>query len=242
MVDRLSQLQDAVNQVKQKKGSLAAGLQSEYIRLHWRRSCRRPTKSSFCTMVPLGEVGLRQVRTDELDALKQRLARHLPHSLAVYGVVSLAARYGLHALRPASILVPTGPRPCCFTVIAPITSGVSTACTGFHPASTRPLATGWPLGRAARGKCQGCLQGSTATQCLLMFWSLKEHTANDVTDRLSRLPQLDWNQPMLIYSVPTVLLQSLQSLSRWGRRRVTPQAPHAGHLYQLKAPSILNAK
>ncbi|KAG0723495.1 hypothetical protein GWK47_042631 [Chionoecetes opilio] len=52
-------------------------------------------------MATLGEeVGLRQVRKDELDALKQRLARHLPHSLAVtvikvYGAVSLAARYGL---------------------------------------------------------------------------------------------------------------------------------------------------
>ncbi|KAG0710798.1 hypothetical protein GWK47_022056 [Chionoecetes opilio] len=34
-------------------------------------------------MATLGEeVGLRQVRKDELDALKQRLARHLPHSLA----------------------------------------------------------------------------------------------------------------------------------------------------------------
>ncbi|KAG0724438.1 Glycine N-acyltransferase-like protein 3 [Chionoecetes opilio] len=150
------------------------------------------------------EVGLRQVRKDELDALKQRLARHLPHSLAVYGVVSLAARYGLHSLEPASILVPTCPRSSCLTVIAPIASG--------------------------------------AMQCLLVFWSLEEHTAKDVTDRLSRLPHLDWNQPVLMYCVPTVLLPSLQSLSSWGRRRVTLQASHSAHLYQLKAPTILNAK
>ncbi|KAG0714688.1 Glycine N-acyltransferase-like protein 3 [Chionoecetes opilio] len=105
-------------------------------------------------MATLGEVGLRQVRKDELDALKQRLARHLPHSLVVYSAVSSAARYGLHSLRPASIICP---RPSCLTVIAPITSG-------------------------------------------------------------------------------------LQSLSSWGRRRVTLQTPHIGHLYQLKAPSILNAE
>ncbi|KAG0719086.1 Glycine N-acyltransferase-like protein 3 [Chionoecetes opilio] len=89
----------------------------------------------------------------------------------VYSVVSLAARYGLHSLRPASILVPTCPRPSCLTVIAPITSG----------------ATG---------------------SALLVFWSLEEHTAKDVTDRLSRLPHLDWNQPMLMFGVPTVLLQA----------------------------------
>ncbi|KAG0710797.1 hypothetical protein GWK47_022054 [Chionoecetes opilio] len=34
----------------------------------------------------------------------------------------------------------------------------------------------------------------------------------------------------------------LQSLSSWGRRRVTLQAPHIAHLYQLKAPTILNAQ
>ncbi|KAG0719845.1 hypothetical protein GWK47_007055 [Chionoecetes opilio] len=122
-------------------------------------------------MATLGEevhVGLRQVRKDELEALKQRLARHLPHSLAVYGAVSLAARYGLHSQGPASILVPTGPRPSCLAVIAPITSG------------TKPNA-------------------------LRVFWSLEEHTAKDVTDRLSRLPHLDWNQPVLINCVSTVL-------------------------------------
>ncbi|KAG0718025.1 Glycine N-acyltransferase-like protein 3 [Chionoecetes opilio] len=79
-------------------------------------------------------------------------------------------------------------------------------------------------------------------QCLLVYWSLKEHTAKDVTDRLSRIPHLDWNQPVYIYSLPTVLLPSLQSLSSWGRRRVTLQTPHIGHLYQLKAPSIRNAE
>ncbi|KAG0728676.1 Glycine N-acyltransferase-like protein 3 [Chionoecetes opilio] len=155
-------------------------------------------------MATIGEVELRHVRKDELEALKQRLARHLPHSLVVYGVVSLATRYGLHSLRPASILVPTCLRPSCFTVIAPITSGTM--------------------------------------QCLLVYWSLKEHTAKDVTDRLSRLPHLDWNQPVYIYSLATVLLPSLQSLSSWGRRRVTLQTPHIGHLYQLKAPSIRNAE
>ncbi|KAG0724439.1 hypothetical protein GWK47_040556 [Chionoecetes opilio] len=34
----------------------------------------------------------------------------------------------------------------------------------------------------------------------------------------------------------------LQSLSSWGRRQVTLQAPYNAHLYQLKAPTILNAK
>ncbi|KAG0729670.1 Glycine N-acyltransferase-like protein 3 [Chionoecetes opilio] len=189
-------------------------------------------------MATLGEeVGLRQVREDELDALKQRLARHLPHSLAVYGAASLAARYGLHSLRPASILVPTCPRPSCLTVMASITS--------------------------------------SAMQCLVVFWSLEEHTVKDVTDRLSRLPHLDWNQRVIMFSVPTVLLPSLQSLkqlgtptsdasspyiehlyssrhrrfsmplqslSSWGHRRVTLQAPYIEHLYQLKTPTILNAK
>ncbi|KAG0727430.1 hypothetical protein GWK47_034679 [Chionoecetes opilio] len=123
-------------------------------------------------MATLGEeVGLRQVRKYELDALKQRLARHLPHSLAVYGAASLAARYGLHSLWPASILVPTCPRPSCLTVMAPITS--------------------------------------SAMQCLVVFWSLEEHTAKDVTDRLSRLPHLDWNQRVIMFSVPTVLLPSV---------------------------------
>lgn len=65
---------------------------------------------------------LRHVREDELDALKARLARHLPHSVAVYGSLSLAARYGLHSLRPASILVPVDPRPTCLTIIAPLGS------------------------------------------------------------------------------------------------------------------------
>ncbi|KAG0711867.1 hypothetical protein GWK47_019689 [Chionoecetes opilio] len=40
----------------------------------------------------------------------------------VYGGASLAARYGLHSLRPASILVPTCPRPFRLTVMASITS------------------------------------------------------------------------------------------------------------------------
>ncbi|KAK8377175.1 hypothetical protein O3P69_013664 [Scylla paramamosain] len=69
-------------------------------------------------------VALRQVREDELDALKARLARHLPHSIVVYGGLSLAARYGLHSFRPASILVPVGQHPSCFTIIAPIGSGI----------------------------------------------------------------------------------------------------------------------
>ncbi|KAG0723496.1 Glycine N-acyltransferase-like protein 3 [Chionoecetes opilio] len=106
------------------------------------------------------------------------------------------------------------------------------------------------LARAAQIVRRHIIGDAKAMQCQLVFWSLKEHTAKDVTDRLSRLPHLDWNQPALMYCASInlhydVLVMSppqLQSLSSWGRRRVTLQAPHIAHLYQLKAPTILNAQ
>ncbi|XP_063882300.1 uncharacterized protein LOC135112156 [Scylla paramamosain] len=70
-------------------------------------------------MAAVSEAGLRPVKETELHALKERLARHLPHSLPVYGGVSLAVRYGLHSLQPASILVPAVPRSVCLTIIVP---------------------------------------------------------------------------------------------------------------------------
>ncbi|XP_045102096.1 uncharacterized protein LOC123498755 [Portunus trituberculatus] len=73
-------------------------------------------------MTPQNVIALHHVREDELDALKARLARHLPHSVAVYAGLSLAARYGIHSFRPASILVPVSPRPSCLTIITPIGS------------------------------------------------------------------------------------------------------------------------
>lgn len=70
-------------------------------------------------MAAVREPGLRPVKETELHALKERLARHLPYSLPVYGGVSLAARFGLHSLQPASILVPATPRPSSLVIIVP---------------------------------------------------------------------------------------------------------------------------
>ncbi|XP_045117082.1 uncharacterized protein LOC123507875 [Portunus trituberculatus] len=70
-------------------------------------------------MATVNVADLRPVKETELHALKERLARHLPHSLPVYGCVSLAVRYGLHSLQPASILVPAAPRPSSLTIIVP---------------------------------------------------------------------------------------------------------------------------
>ncbi|MPC65858.1 hypothetical protein E2C01_059995 [Portunus trituberculatus] len=39
--------------------------------------------TSFARMTPQNVIALHHVREDELDALKARLARHLPHSVAV---------------------------------------------------------------------------------------------------------------------------------------------------------------
>ncbi|KAG0717739.1 hypothetical protein GWK47_053834 [Chionoecetes opilio] len=132
-------------------------------------------------MATIGEVELRHVRKDELEALKQRLARHL------------ATPWFLNLPSDRWIAIRAG-------------------------SQSKPVHV--------------CAENVTlqTMQCLLVYWSLKEHTAKDVTDRLSRLPHLDWNQPVYIYSLVTVLLPPLQSLSSWGRRRVTLQTPHIGHL------------
>lgn len=55
-----------------------------------------------------------------------RLLVYLSTTAQVHGAVSLAKRYGLHTLRPASILVPACPQPSCLTVITNPTSSVST--------------------------------------------------------------------------------------------------------------------
>ncbi|MPC71086.1 hypothetical protein E2C01_065355 [Portunus trituberculatus] len=73
------------------------------------------------------KTALRYVTEDELNTLKERLGCHLPHSLIVYGSVSLAAHYGTHSIRPASILIPADPHPSCLT----ITALISKVCTQF---------------------------------------------------------------------------------------------------------------
>lgn len=153
-------------------------------------------------MAAQSEVGLRPVRKDELATLKERLARHLPHSYAVHGAVSLAARYGLHALQPASILVPACPRPSCFTVIA-----------GMPSATVRSVS---------------------------IFWSVVEHSAKDVTQYLSLIPDLDWSQPVNIVSLPTILLPALQSLGSIGGRTVRFKTRLSAYVYSLQAPVTLD--
>lgn len=155
-------------------------------------------------MAAQSEVVLRQVREDELKPLKERLACHLPHSAPVYSAVSLAAHYGLHTMRPASILVPNSPRPSCFTVISPESSG--------------------------------------ARQIILMFWSLEEHTAEDVAHHLSHIPDLDWSQPVMLRTLPAILLPSLQSVVSVGGRRVRHQTKFPVHLFNTQSPVLLDTE
>ncbi|KAK8380154.1 hypothetical protein O3P69_016654 [Scylla paramamosain] len=82
---------------------------------------------------------LRQVGEEELDILKERLACHLPHSLIVYGSVSLASHYGIHYLHPTSILVPADPRPSCLTITALISKGVQCIGVFWSPAEHTAL-------------------------------------------------------------------------------------------------------
>ncbi|XP_050715160.1 glycine N-acyltransferase-like protein 3 [Eriocheir sinensis] len=85
-------------------------------------------------MAGSGEAGLRPVREEELEEVRERLARQLPHSIVVHGAVSLAKRYGLHTLRPASILVPACPQPSCLTVITnPTSSAMQTLVVFWNP-------------------------------------------------------------------------------------------------------------
>lgn len=54
-----------------------------------------------------------------LPCLKQQQTNSVS-TLKEYGSVSLAVRFGLHSLQPASILVPAAPRPTSLTIIAPV--------------------------------------------------------------------------------------------------------------------------
>ncbi|KAK8393309.1 hypothetical protein O3P69_013378 [Scylla paramamosain] len=155
-------------------------------------------------MTSQSKEGLRQVRENELDALKERLIRHLPHSFIVYGSVCLAKRYGLHCLHPVSILVPVGTRLSCFTVI--------------------------------------CTRTSDGPHDIQVFWSLEEHTAEDVADYLFHTLDLDWSQHLFSISLPDILLPSLQLLENIGGRQVRIQPKLHGHLYIFQEPAILSTK
>ncbi|XP_045127558.1 uncharacterized protein LOC123514041 [Portunus trituberculatus] len=155
-------------------------------------------------MTSRSKEGLRQVREDELNALEDRLIRHLPHSFIVYSSVCLAARYGLHCLRPVTILIPADTRRSCFTVIRTLTS------SGSHD--------------------------------IMVFWSLEEHTAEDVADYLSHTIDLNLGQHEFSISLPDILLPSLQSLKNIGSRPVRIQHKLHGHLYTFQEPSILNTR
>ncbi|MPC44652.1 hypothetical protein E2C01_038330 [Portunus trituberculatus] len=162
-------------------------------------------------MATVNVADLRPVKETELHALKERLARHLPHSLpvsntdsltpqqVVYGCVSLAVRYGLHSLQPASILVPAAPRPSSLTIIVP---------------------TGGP-------------------QCIEVFWSTEEHTPQEMAHYLSCIPHLDWSQPVYILSLLSALLPSLQSQASIGGQQVQVQTTFQGNLYSLQVPATL---
>lgn len=63
---------------------------------------------------------------------------------------------------------------------------------------------------ALRG-CLGCV-GFYFGQNLAVFWRPEEHTAEDVAQYFSRLPDLDWSQPVLIPALPITLVSSVSSV------------------------------
>ncbi|MPC24258.1 hypothetical protein E2C01_017337 [Portunus trituberculatus] len=95
--------------------------------------------------------------------------------IKVYSSVCLAARYGLHCLRPVTILIPADTRRSCFTVIRTLTS------SGSHD--------------------------------IMVFWSLEEHTAEDVADYLSHTIDLNLGQHEFSISLPDILLPSVSCAS-----------------------------
>ena len=46
-------------------------------------------------------------------------------------------------------------------------------------------------------------------QGIAVFWSVEEHSAKDVARFLSLIPDLDWSQPVVILTLPTILLPAV---------------------------------
>lgn len=73
-----------------------------------------------------------------------------------------------------------------------------------------------------------------------VFWSTEEHTPQEVAHYLSHIPHLDWEQPVCIRVLPSILLPSLQSLGNIVGRQVQLQTVYQGHLYSFQVPATLD--
>ena len=51
--------------------------------------------------------------------------------------------------------------------------------------------------------------GLQAQQAIVVFSSVEEHSAKDVARFLSLIPDLEWSQPVVILTLPTILLPAV---------------------------------